>query len=788
MLRFAVDRQIETSKKSVGLSQFAKLWLSGGDVSDDSQRSRPSEAYRQVALIFTCVNELIKGVQSLPLVLSTVDEKIIESGPVYDLLFNSPTSWHNFVLQTIGHFSLTRDVFWAFFDSNGNPTPGGALSQVSEIVVISGSQMHPLTSNGQPSSDLVGWEFRGRFGERERFAASEVYQWKGFNPYDKFHGISTLAAAANEINYGFAASLYNASALANGAEPGIILTMPGNPGDEEIRLFHEQFDNRHRGACNAKKTALITGGADVKTVAQTLADLEVAQITEYSDKKICSAFGVPPGVAGLITEAQYAHGPANRQFIFNTIIPLASTFAEAITHGIISRFTASKSLGDNFPAVPVSDARFFTGTSSLNRNRFYRDSRHKAISSTSQVFAWLDSSQHPVVQEAMREMAVQVLKFTESGVKLNNLIESHDLPYEQVPWGEHWWVGMGQVPADYILEAGLEGITGPPYPGEQPPEEPEETEEPGKAIDRPVDRVVDNATDKAADPHKLRIWNNWVISWAGIEREYTIAMRIFFVRQQRVLIRKLEMIYEEGKAVLKATPDEVLARVVLDLKIQDGKLRSINQSFFMKSGELGIRQALSEILGLKGKDLAEKVQQVKNIPWFKGKLLVSTQKISGVNKITQKLVARQLKQGLEAGEGLDKLAGRIKDVLGSNRARAQTIARTQTSGAVGTGRHSGMKAAGVDLKGWLTAGDEHVRKSHADAGDKYADGIPLDIPFTVGGENLMYPGDPSGSPANIINCRCAEIARRAAGKEFGLEFYANLKFYSYENLTADAAA
>ena len=43
----------------------------------------------------------------------------------------------------------------------------------------------------------------------------------------------------------------------------------------------------------------------------------------------------------------------------------------------------------------------------------------------------------------------------------------------------------------------------------------------------------------------------------------------------------------------------------------------------------------------------------------------------------------------------------------------------------------------------------------------------------------MYPGDPAGSAANIINCRCVEIARRAAGKMIDLEFYSNHNFYSY---------
>jgi hypothetical protein len=33
--------------------------------------------------------------------------------------------------------------------------------------------------------------------------------------------------------------------------------------------------------------------------------------------------------------------------------------------------------------------------------------------------------------------------------------------------------------------------------------------------------------------------------------------------------------------------------------------------------------------------------------------------------------------------------------------------------------------------------------------------VPIDEPFIVSGEELMYPGDPSGSAGNVINCRCA---------------------------------
>ncbi len=127
-------------------------------------------------------------------------------------------------------------------------------------------------------------------------------------------------------------------------------------------------------------------------------------------------------------------------------------------------------------------------------------------------------------------------------------------------------------------------------------------------------------------------------------------------------------------------------------------------------------------------------------------------------------------------------------VFDFNRARAMRIARTQTAGAVGSGRHYGMKSAGVELKTWLSSRDKEVRDAHREAETKYAEGIPLEQPFEVDGEMLMYPGDPSGSAANIINCRCAELAKRAAGKSFDMEFYITRQFYSYGDMTRDKAA
>jgi len=68
---------------------------------------------------------------------------------------------------------------------------------------------------------------------------------------------------------------------------------------------------------------------------------------------------------------------------------------------------------------------------------------------------------------------------------------------------------------------------------------------------------------------------------------------------------------------------------------------------------------------------------------------------------------------------------------------------------------SQAKAKGLlGKKSWITAKDERVRPWHARA---HRQTVDIDKPFSVMGEELMYPNDrgSGASGKNTINCRCA---------------------------------
>lgn len=120
-----------------------------------------------------------------------------------------------------------------------------------------------------------------------------------------------------------------------------------------------------------------------------------------------------------------------------------------------------------------------------------------------------------------------------------------------------------------------------------------------------------------------------------------------------------------------------------------------------------------------------------------------------------------LGQSLDAGESVQEQAARVRhvlDVTGTENwpSRAQTVAVTEVHrawnfGALAAGLRVQQQSGRRLLKQWLTKDDSAVRTAHRLANRQIQFASQ---PFIVAGEALMAPGDPSGSPWNVINCRC----------------------------------
>lgn len=132
----------------------------------------------------------------------------------------------------------------------------------------------------------------------------------------------------------------------------------------------------------------------------------------------------------------------------------------------------------------------------------------------------------------------------------------------------------------------------------------------------------------------------------------------------------------------------------------------------------------------------------------KKKVDVPKDKRWNTKQLNSKLLA-----GILNGDSIPNIANSLMDVIGNNQAAATRNARTMVTGAENAGRKDSYKALEeqgvIQKKVWIATADDRTRESHL-----MLDGEEVDIddPFSNG---LMYPGDPSGEPEEVYNCRCS---------------------------------
>lgn len=132
---------------------------------------------------------------------------------------------------------------------------------------------------------------------------------------------------------------------------------------------------------------------------------------------------------------------------------------------------------------------------------------------------------------------------------------------------------------------------------------------------------------------------------------------------------------------------------------------------------------------------------------------IGADKVAQITDTTQAQIRESINEGITEGLGVSAIASNIRaraPILAG--VRSAVIARTETHSASQWAQVEAIRDTGLQLrKEWVAAIDERTRNNHMDADGQI---VGPDEAFEVGGESLAFPGDPSGSAENVINCRC----------------------------------
>ena len=589
-----------------------------------------------------------------------------------------------FWMLAVTHLQLCGDAFLY------KERMGIERGAVKELYLYPKSRMRCVTDvNGL----LVGWIYQ--LGAKQiPIAKDDLIHLRLPNPYSDHVGLGPADVARLSIEQEFAANLYNKAFFENYGQVGGALKFPKNLTDQQFNRLLTNWRETRAGVARAYEVLILEGGGEYVDTAQSLKDMAFAELKKMSREEKAAAFGVPPAEVGIFEYANYANAAIQqKQFWFNKLLPLLH---------YIEGEVQEKLVGETEPGL-VFEADL-TGVQAL--------------------------------KEEMTARVTQAKDLATMGWPINQVNRLLDLGFEDVPWGDDWWIGFSQVPARTLL-------AGPAIE----PGLPADTGDGGDTA--PAETAPRRAPAEKADAQRMTLWKGHVSRFQPIEQRYRKALREYFYEQRADVLRRLHE-HPEALQNRQATARTKAAEEILfELDEQTGKLREVSRPYFDEALRRGGEAVWAEV-GASGSFNPASPEARIQIDY-------QLRALAGIPERVRAQLERTIAEGLSRDESPAEMATRIREFYrGLSAGRAQTIARTETARAYNETRWLAMQQLGVEWSEWLSAGDEQVR--HA-PGDHAIDGEQrrLGEPFS---NQLRFPHDPQGAPGNVINCRCVALPSR----------------------------
>jgi HK97 family phage portal protein len=631
-------------------------------------------------------------------------------------LFNPPNRVETPSLTELIKFtsimlSSDGEAFWVL-EKKGQREP-------QDVRLVRGSKIKEVLSRDR--SDIQGWIETDptRPGDRGRpLTLDEVVPFKLPNPYNKWRGLSPLAAARLAVEQDFNMSVWNAGFFQGGVRNPIAVLIKQKLEPKQRKEMEKNIRDHYQGFVKGQGPLLLDKGATIQNLTFSAKDIDFIEGKNLSREDLCSIYGVPPALIGVYRYANYANSEAQQQIFWkNTVIPIMVYVADTVQVNLIDVYWKGAfvdwywedidALKDNPREVAVAQRQIAEAVK-VYAELGYSAAQIAFILDRPE----LDPSVHPGTQLPAPAPALP------EG-RTGKLITSQSfLP----------------LPSSSPEESGGAARPTPPVPSKDSEVEPPIVLDDGKGW------IIIKASDRFLEAYQAAV-ERQVLNPETAQMARTV--RAFLDQASSTIVRRVER-GSDG---------------YLNPGIWMGVWMGLNEKNVRSSYFEGLRRAFMEIAApekaLNGISKQQRVPLADLLDDYQ--LQVAQRAIEDINNLTRDPIGLMLEElnavtrtNILAGASVQELRAALEDrVEELYRGRALTISRTTSGGAYSSARQQMFEAKGVKIHQWAASNDAHVRATHnRERGNR----VPVGERFPI--TNLRYPLDPTGRAEERINCRC----------------------------------
>lgn len=305
-------------------------------------RNLAREGFEKNVYVYSAIREISMAMAGIPFILfqqaSDGSRRRIPSHPILDLLKspNPNVGYVSFIETVTGYHLLSGNSYIAGVGPKGGPPKELWPLRPDYMKVIPGNNADPIG----------GYEY-DQGGVITRFSKEEILHISSFNPTSDWYGFSSISAAAQSIDASNAARQWNFSMLANSGRPSGVFTFEGELTDKQMERLKSEVQSKVEGASNAGKIRILEGGAKWTPTAQTPLEADWLGGTVQCAREIAIAFNIPPQLLGDTESTTYSnYREARRAFYLENIMPRMDLYRDELNRWIIPQFGDSSLMLD----------------------------------------------------------------------------------------------------------------------------------------------------------------------------------------------------------------------------------------------------------------------------------------------------------------------------------------------------------------------------------------------------------------------------------------------------------
>jgi HK97 family phage portal protein len=192
--------------------------------------------------------------------------------------------------------------------------------------------------------------------------ADAMLVMRDFNPRDLQCGSASLASVWAAMESDRLMDVFASALLNNGASPGMIIALKSDPGQSVKDDLRASFDDRHRGANKAGRTAVIGAELDLKPwPAQTAKDMEATAARDRNRDLVKAVLGVTDYEVGRVADYNRANSEAARAWLWtNTLLPMLNAIEDAMWSHVFEPISRGSRAAE-WPAFDLSQVAALRG-------------------------------------------------------------------------------------------------------------------------------------------------------------------------------------------------------------------------------------------------------------------------------------------------------------------------------------------------------------------------------------------------------------------------------------------